>query len=202
MKTCFLRAFALIVICVAALTASATSGVYLTYDDFKNGKIQKADDGTFQYHYNNRNITFTQGSAKQKFAAKSIWGFLLNDELFRMIPSPQNIPLPCKLTSAGKYCIWYYSESYMASGAGGSSEHTIDVTYLCYGINGQPFLMWHDKQLEKAVAAVKELKPVFDCAKGQKSSMMNTYLSIITECIKTLPGYVADTKSVVPAIKN
>ena len=195
-----LRFCALLLVCAVALPAMATSGVYATYNDFVNGKVQKAD-GTLEYHYNNHNITMLVSGQKQKFALKSIWGFLLNDELFRVIPSPQNIPLPCKLTMAGKYCIYYYAESYLVTNDMGTSSHTLDATYLCYGINGQAFIMWHEKQVEKAVTTVKELKPVLDCTKGQKTSMTNTYISVMEECLKTLPGYVADPKSVVPQVK-
>ncbi|MDB5283869.1 MAG: hypothetical protein JWO06_2944 [Bacteroidota bacterium] len=186
-----------------ALGAKAgTSGVYTTFDDFKNGKLQVADPGTFGYNSNNHNIAISVNGTKLKFESKKIWGFLLDDELYRIIPSVQNVPLPCKLTEAGDFCLFIYSESYMVQGSGGLQDRNNSLTFLSYGLNGTTFGMWNEKQLEKAVAAQKELKALLDCIKKQKINMMNPFTYALTNCMEAQPSYIKNPKSVVPAVKK
>ena len=193
--------FLLVVVTLASLPAMGASGVYLTYDDFKNGSLTKADEGTLAFHIYAHTLTMKANGEKKKFEGKKIWGFLLDDELFRIIMSPQNIPLPCELNDGGKYCTWNYTESYFATNSqtGAVGSKSMEINYLSYGLNGEAFIMWRVKQLEKAVSKESRLKPVLDCVKADKD--MESAVGTISDCLKQLPGYI-DARKIVPPIKN
>jgi hypothetical protein len=189
----------LLIIFIASLSASAASGVYLTYDDFKKGNLIKADEGTFDYKDFARNVIMKVGGVKKTYANKNIWAFLYNDNLYRTMYDPQLPPTSCKLLVAGKYCYWQF---------GGNSAVTVTTEnmtreFISYGVGGEGFLVWSAARMSKDLKKQPELKPVLDCSSAaKKSDPKSNFSDAVSDCIKSLPGYIADVKSVVPPIKN
>ena len=196
MKNYLYALFILIMASSVTITASGASGVYLTYDDFKNNKLLKADEGTFEYHYYHHNATMKVGSKKENYDAKKIWGFLKDDVTFRIGFSPEKFPVPCKLISIGNIYCWRFREFDWMNLVNGSSE--LRSSYVSYGLNGELFLLDRMKQLEKSVEKQRELKPLLDCVKGAGLKPGEFIVGTAYECLEGLPGFVKDEPGLIP----
>ncbi|MDB5284685.1 MAG: hypothetical protein JWO06_3760 [Bacteroidota bacterium] len=180
-----------------SLGVYAQTGVYLTYDDFKNGKMVKADEGSIDVKVMKHVITTQEAGQKKEYECANIFAMLIKGKLYRF-PIGSAAALKCELVTAGDYFIWFFSDSYMVDGV---TRHEY-VSYVSKGIDGYMYDVTNNGRLEKITAEHKEFQPLLDCVKaGKKLTMMHPLVTAIGECIVKEPSYKKNTADVIPPIK-
>lgn len=187
----------LLAICLSASLAAQT-GIYMTYDDFKAGKLLKADNKELSIKTKHE-ITMKTGGETKTFETKDFYAMLLDGELYRFSPTAMgNIYLKLQ-TVDDHYALWMYSETRYSSGGGGS--HTNAIYYLSKGLDGKMTDISMNGQL-KALESDSDFKDLVGCIqKKGKLTMMRPLVRSAAECIAEDPTYKKDPKSVIPAIK-
>lgn len=187
----------LIAICISA-SLSAQTGVYMTYEDFKAGKLLKADNKELSIKIKHE-ITIKTGGETKTLQTKDFYAMLLDGELYRFSPtSAGNIYLKLQ-TVDDHYAVWMYSETRYSTSTGGSHSNTI--FYLSKGLDGKLTDISTNGQL-KALEGDSDYKDLLGCiSKKGKLTMMRPLVRSAAECIAEDPTYKKDPKSVIPAVK-
>ncbi|MCW3125538.1 MAG: hypothetical protein JWO03_1196 [Bacteroidetes bacterium] len=178
-------------------TVCAQTGIYMTYDDFKAGKLIKSDDNKIDIKIKHE-VALKVGGEKKEYQTKDFFAMLWDGELYRFSPtSVGNIYL--KLTTVSdNYALWGYSET--RSYSGGSHSNSV-IYYVSKGLGGKMTDISTNGQL-KALEGQSDFKDLVDCIKkGKKLALMHPLMMAAGECIYADPTYKKDPKSVVPAIK-
>lgn len=182
----------------------AQSGVYLTYDDFKNGNLLHADDGTLDWKPAKHIVTLKTKGDKKEYECNKIFGILLKGELSRF-PSGSIASFPVTLMEAGDFCLWNFSETshdVNQSGMQTGRSHERVVFYMSKGLDGNLYDITANYLLPKITAEHKEFQPLSDCvAKGKKLTLMHPLCTAVGECIYHEPSY-KDPKEAIPPLKN
>ena len=186
MKTRLLIAAFLILI---STISRAQTGVYKTYSDYVNGKMEKYDEMDYSINGWATILEFSYTNGKTvRLLPKNIWGFSSQGKLFRC-----NGDQVAMLTDTGK--IYFYTNGYVELNKMGnrtSTWHPRNTSdfYLSAGLKGNLYLFagtWSDKAFDSYAEFKKDFprfKTFYDCI-GKES---NRAPELITTCLHNFNG--------------
>ena len=175
----------------------AQTGVYPSYEDFKNGKLMKSEDGNLDVKLMAHKVISKEAGQKKEYECANIYGMLIKGKLYRF-PVGSAAALSCELVTYGNFCIWFFSDSYMQ----GAVTRQEVLCYVSKGLDGYMYDVNNNNRLEKIATEHKEFQPLLDCVKkGKKLTLMHPLVTAIGECIVADPSYHKNTADAIPAIK-
>lgn len=178
----------------------AQTGVYMTYDDFKNGKLIKADGDKIGVGTMKKEVSLKVNGENKVFQSKEIFAIIIDGRLYRFaVDAMGNIGARIT-TVSDNYVFWRYNENahYMAA-MPLTSQGWLD--YVSKGIDGPLYSVKSNGDLDK-LATHKEFKALVDCIRGgKKLSMMHPLMMAVSECIAKDPTYKKDPKDATPPVK-
>lgn len=178
------------------LSAKAQTGVYMTYDDFKNGNLIKAYQEAFKIKPLKHMVALRvpEGGTKD-YNYSDIWGMLIDGKLNRFANSPSGGTVICELTMmTDNYALWLYTETIHEFG---KPDRELTVNFISYKLDGEMVYFGMTTKIDK-LAEHKGFKPLTDCVKSGKQKLMG---KAIKDCIEKDPTLILDIKGIVPPVK-
>jgi hypothetical protein len=178
-----------------SIISHAQTGIYMTYDDFKNGTLLKADKEGIKIQAAKHLMTMNIYGNAKRFDCYTVFGLLIDGRLYRC-PKGAPAAMACELVMVtDHYALWHYTEitQYYES----APDRTTATDYVSSGLDGELVMVGAGTNVEK-LAAHDGYEQLVDCIKSGKKQ---TLLMAINKCMAKDPTRKKDPKEAIPAVK-
>lgn len=189
------------------------SGVYMTFDDFKNGKLIKADDNFLGLKPQKHLVTMKTNHEEKEYKTDGIFGVLVNGTLYRFVVV-NSVAIVCQMSYYTDDYIWWRHveiENRTSRVTHGLSsfvkykdptnlypdEKQTVKDYLSNKLDGELFFLPFGGTAESLLQH-KGFKPLVDCIKSSKKRIL---LVAVGDCMAKDPTWKKTPEDAIPPVK-